>query len=79
LGVDTGQDVYIEDAPTFTMSLASGEQRVVTFVNEQYFLKIKDKIGLTEDEVGNIVWVKQSRLLADSAIKALRHYLRLHK
>ena len=42
-GESDNKSLYVEDAPTFTLSLASGEQRTVTFVNEKYFLEIKDR------------------------------------
>ena len=57
---ESGQDeskkraLYVEDAPTFTLSLASGENRTVTFVNEKYFLEIKEKIGISEDNIHRI-------------------------
>ena len=35
LGIDAKEIIYIEDAPTFTLSLASGEQRTVTFVSKK--------------------------------------------
>jgi len=61
------------------MALASGDHRTVTFVSEKYFLKIKDKIDLTEENVSKIYWIRDSEKVADHAIKALRYYLRLHK
>lgn len=52
ISVDSsGQDfIYIDDAPTFTLSLADGEKRTVTFVNEKYFKGIKEKINISEDQ-----------------------------
>src|SRR5690349_18880300 len=35
-GVDAQETKYVEDAPTFTLSLASGEHRTVTFVSRKY-------------------------------------------
>jgi len=71
--------LYVEDAPTFILSLASGENRTVTFVNEKYFLQIKDKIDLLEENISRIFLIGASRTYADNAIRAIRHRLRLHK
>jgi len=76
---DNVKSIYIEDAPTFTLSLASGEHRTVTFVNEKYFIEIKDKIDVSEDDISQIYLIQDSQTYADSAIKALRFQLRLHK
>jgi hypothetical protein len=73
------KDLYVEDAPTFTMSLASGENRKITFVSEKYFLKIKDEIDVLEEDVSKIFLIQNSRANADNAIRALRNQLRLHK
>lgn len=78
-GSKTGNDIYVEDAPTFTMSLASGESRTVTFVNDKYFLKIKDEIGLLEEDISNIFLIKDSKASSENAIRALRKQLRTHK
>jgi hypothetical protein len=74
-----GRALYVEDAPTFILSLASGENRTVTFVNEKYFLEIKDRIDVLEENISKIFLIHASRKYADNAIKALRHRLRLHK
>jgi hypothetical protein len=74
-----GRSLYVEDAPTFILSLASGENRTVTFVNEKYFLEIKDRINVLEENVSKIYLIQASQANADNAIKALRHQLRLHK
>lgn len=71
--------IYIDDAPTFTLSLADGEKRTVTFVNEKYFMGIKEKINISEDKISKIYWIRDSEKIADNAIKALRHRLRIHK
>ncbi len=71
--------LYVEDAPTFILSLASGENRTVTFVNEKYFLEIKDKINLPEENISRIFLIDVSQANADNAIKAIRQRLRLHK
>jgi hypothetical protein len=73
------KEVYVEDAPTFMLSLASGENRTVTFVNERYFSEIKDKIDISEENISRIYLIHVSRAYANRAIKALRHQLRLHK
>jgi hypothetical protein len=71
--------VYVDDAPTFTISLASGEKLTVTFINEKYFLEIKDKINVLEEDISRIYLIQASRAYADNAIKAIRFQLRLHK
>ena len=73
------REVYVEDAPTFTLSLASGENRTVTFVNEKYFLEIKDKLDVSEENISRIFLIRASRAYATNAIRALRYQLRLHK
>lgn len=81
ISVDSsGQDIiYLDDAPTFTLSLADGEKRTVTFVNEKYFKGIKEKINISEDSISKIYWIRDSEKIADNAIKALRFRLRIHK
>jgi len=44
LGVDSDEYILVEDAPTFTLSLPSSEIRTVTFVNQNYFQGIRDKL-----------------------------------
>lgn len=73
------KDIYIEDAPTFTMSLSSGESRRVTFVSEKYFMKIKDEIDVAEEDISRIFLVQTSTVNTYNAIRALRSQLRLHK
>lgn len=73
------KNLYIEDAPTFTMSLSSGENRTVTFVSEKYFLKIKEEIDVTEENVEKIFLIQDTRQNSGNAIKALRKQLRSHK
>ena len=70
---------YVEDAPTFTLSLSSGEHRTVTFVSEKYFMEIRNKINVSEDDISRISWIGRAQLDADLAAKALRSQLRLHK
>ena len=77
--IQSSNPIYIEDAPTFTLSLASGERHKVTFVNQDYFLKIRDRIKLEEDEINRISWVTRSSSIAHDAIATLRYYLRQHK
>jgi hypothetical protein len=75
-----GKDIiYIDDAPTFVLSLADGEKRAVTFVNEKYFKEIKEKIDISEDNISKIYWIQDSQKIAENAIKALRFRLRKHK
>lgn len=77
--IGESKELYIEDAPTFTMSLASGENRKVTFVSEKYFLKIKDEIDVPEENISKIFLIQNSQASASNAIRALRQQLRLHK
>lgn len=70
---------YIEDAPTFTLSLSSGERHQVTFVNENYFFEIREELGIKPDEVPMVHWIKDSQRVANNSIKALRYHLRQHK
>lgn len=81
LGEDDESDLKlnIENAPTFSMSLASGEKRTVTFVNQDYFAGISKKLDIEEDKIKHLGWVSDAAQLADNAIKALRSYLRKHK
>ncbi len=79
LGLDSDQIINIEDAPTFTLSLASGETREVTFVNKNYFMGIKDKINIDTESIAKIELIETSRKVAENAIQALRGYLRKHK
>jgi hypothetical protein len=79
VGVETDEKIHINDAPTFTLSLASGEQRTVTFVNANYFLGIRDKLNISETEIRDIYWVRDSEVIAENAIRALRYHLRQHK
>lgn len=76
---DDENNIYIEDAPTFTMSLSSGDSRKVTFVSEKYFMKIKDEIDVAEEDVSRIYLVQNSTENTYNAIRALRSQLRLHK
>jgi hypothetical protein len=71
--------IYVDDAPTFVLSLADGEKRTVTFVNEKYFKEIKEKIDISEDNISKIYWIQDSQIAAENAIKALRFRLRKHK
>ena len=71
--------VYIEDSPTFTLSLKSGEKHKVSFVNQDYFIKVRDVLAIGLDDVEKIYWISQAKRIADNVIKALRSYLRKHK
>lgn len=71
--------VYIEDSPAFTLSLKSGEKHQVSFVNQDYFIKVREKLEISLDDVGKIYWINQARTVADNVIKALRSYIRKHK
>lgn len=71
--------VYVEDSPSFTLSLKSGEKHQVSFVNQDYFLKVREKLEISLDDVGKIYWINQARTSADNVIKALRSLIRKHK
>ncbi len=79
LNKDAKEIVLVEDAPTFTLSLASGEQRTVTFVSEKYFMEIRDKIDVAQDDISKIFWIRNAKETADDAMSTLRYYVRLHK
>ena len=75
-----GMAVPIEDAPTFSMSLSSGERRQVTFASQSYFEGIRKQMG--EDALPHFDarrWARNPETAADNAIKALRARLRAHK
>lgn len=71
--------VYIEDSPVFTLSLKSGERHEVSFVNQDYFIKVKERLEINLDDIDKIYWINQAKGDADNVIKALRAYLRKHK
>lgn len=78
-GIGELMSTYVEDSPTFTLSLKSGEIHKVSFVNQDYFVKVREKLDITLDDVDNIYWIGQARRNSDNVIKALRHYIRQHK
>jgi len=71
--------VYVEEAPTFTLSLASGENRTMTFTSEDYLMEIREKIDIEKEDVAKIYGVKKTRKDIENMIRALRAQLRLHK
>ena len=75
LGVDSDEYILVEDAPTFTIYLAGTEERRVTFVNENYFHEIRDKLGLETLQIPHIYWVGNIDQVAGDTVKLLRHYL----
>jgi hypothetical protein len=79
LGVDSQDYIMVEDAPTFTIYLSGAEERTVTYVNENYFLEIRDKLGLDSDQVSRIYWVQDSDRIAQDTVRLLRYYLRESK
>jgi hypothetical protein len=79
LGVDSDEYILVEDAPTFTIYLAGTEERRVTFVNENYFQEIRDKLGLESTQVHHIYWIGDINRVASDTIQLLRHFLREHK
>lgn len=79
LEADENKVTYVEEAPTFTLSLASGENRTVTFVSKDYFMEIRQKIYIEENDISKIYWIGRSQKDANNAIKALRARLRHHK
>jgi len=70
---------YVDDAPTFTLSLKSGETHKVAFVSENYFMNVRDRLNISPDEIGQIYWIDESQRVAENVIKSLRYYLRQHK
>jgi hypothetical protein len=79
LGVDSQDYILVEEAPTFTIHLSGTEERTVTYVNENYFREIRDRLGLEIPQVSQIYWVKDSDQVARDTVKLLRHYLRERK
>ena len=78
---DKGKAIYIEDAPTFMLSLSSGERHLVTFVNKDYFLKIINKVNfdIDEDDIEQITLISSSVRNTNNAITALRGRLKAIK
>ena len=81
LTLETSSDkiTFIEDAPTFTMALSSGEKRKVTFVSDNYFLAIQENLNIVDANVSESIWMSNAQELTDNTIKALRKNLRKHK
>jgi len=73
------RSINIEDSPSFTLSLKSGEKHKVAFVNQEYFIKVKDKLKIDPNDIDKIYWINQAKVIANNVIKALRAYLRKHK
>ena len=79
-----GTSLEIENIPTFSLSLSSGERRQVTFASESYVKEIKKRIEKDspeedEDDDDDEQWVDNPEQTAENAIKALRAKLREHK
>jgi hypothetical protein len=79
LDINSVAKKYVEDTPTFTFSLASGEYHTATFVCEKYFMEIREKINISEDDVSRIYWIVDAGENVNMAVKAMRYRLRLHK
>lgn len=78
-GIEDQSEIHIEDTPAFTLSLASGERRTITFANQNYFLGIRESLGLSEEEARQIAWAHQADEIANEAALTLRGYLRRFK
>lgn len=74
-----GDVAYIEEAPTFTLSLANGENRTMTFLSEDYLMEIREKIDIEKEDISKISGVNKTKEEIDNVIRALRAQLRLHK
>jgi hypothetical protein len=70
---------FIEDSPTFTLSLKSGETHEVTFVSQNYFINVREKLNISLDNVDRILWINKAKTITENVIKSLRYYLRQHK
>ncbi len=70
---------FIEDSPTFTLSLKSGETHEVTFVSQNYFINVREKLNISRDNVDRILWINKAKTITENVIKSLRYYLRQHK
>jgi hypothetical protein len=66
-------------APTFAMSLASGDSVQVSFASMDYINGLKAQIPKATIQLEPSRWVNNPGLVADQAIGALRKYLREHK
>lgn len=79
MGYNSNKTMDIEDAPAFSLTLPSGERRTVTLVNQEYLIGLA-KNKLAQDEVQDIYEIsEQAKKNAETAVKTLRYYLRLHK
>lgn len=70
---------FIEDSPTFTLSLKSGETHEVTFVSQNYFVNVRERLNISHDNVDRILWINKAKAITENVIKSLRYYLRQHK
>lgn len=81
---DTEQTLTIEDAPTFTLILPSGDRRTVTFANRDYLLGIMRAMpGSAGDEAQRMAYVRaeiaEAQLNAEAAVAVMQDSLRSHK
>jgi hypothetical protein len=72
----------LENAPTFSLTLASGDSIQVTYASSEYIknwfrAKMLDPNG--EFRFDSDRWVRNPEIVADKAVKALRAQLRKHK
>ncbi len=81
LTLETASDeiTFIEDAPTFTMALTSGEKRKITFVSDNYFAAIQGNLNINDANVSKSIWMSDAQEITNNTIKALRNNLRKHK
>lgn len=81
LSYNSDQTIDIEDAPTFSLTLPSGERRTVTLVNQDYLLELARTMGqVSAHDLQDIRQISErAKNDAEVAVKTLRHYLRLHK
>ncbi|MFV9504970.1 MAG: hypothetical protein AB4911_10455 [Oscillochloridaceae bacterium umkhey_bin13] len=81
---DNTQSLEIEDAPTFTLILPSGDRRTVTFSNRDYLLGVMGTLpSSTGSEAQRLAFVKaeidEAQHNAELAVSVIQHALRKHK
>jgi hypothetical protein len=81
---DSEQVLEIEDAPTFTLILPSGDRRTITFANRDYLLGIiRAMPGSAGSEVQRRAFVEaeveEAKRNAEDAVAAVQDALRSHK
>jgi hypothetical protein len=79
----TGSDgsstaVMVEDIPTFSLSLASGEVREVTLACPNYFQRLREQLGAETLPFDPARWANDPQRTVEAALQVLRQQTRLH-